>query len=63
MLKKISLLLATFPLSFLLSVKTTWGQSITPANDGTGTTVTIDGQRFDIGGGSLSGDGAKLIQS
>ncbi|MEM9925573.1 MAG: CHAT domain-containing protein [Cyanobacteria bacterium P01_D01_bin.50] len=63
MLKKISLLLATFPLSFLLSARTTWGQSITPANDGTGTTVTIDGQRFDISGGSLSGDGANLFHS
>jgi hypothetical protein len=32
-------------------------QSITPAADGTGTIVTPDGNRIDISGGSLSGDG------
>lgn len=63
MLKKISLFLATFPLYFLFSAKPILAQSITPANDGTGTTITIDGQRFDISGGNLSGDGANLFHS
>src|SRR4028118_2181027 len=38
-------------------------QSITPAPDGTGTVVTQDGNRFNIGGGALSGDRANLFQS
>jgi len=38
-------------------------QTITPANDGTGTIVTPNGNRFDIGGGSLSGNGANLFHS
>ena len=36
---------------------------ITPAEDGTGTIVTPNGNRFDIHGGSLSQDGANLFQS
>jgi len=38
-------------------------QPITPANDGTGTIVTPDGNRFDIHGGTLSGDGVNLFHS
>ncbi|NES20472.1 MAG: filamentous hemagglutinin N-terminal domain-containing protein, partial [Symploca sp. SIO3E6] len=38
-------------------------QPITPATDGTGTKVTIEGNRFDIQGGSLSRDGVNLFQS
>jgi len=38
-------------------------QSITQAEDGTGTVVTIDGNQYDISGGSLSGDGANLFHS
>ncbi|MEQ9355494.1 CHAT domain-containing protein [Coleofasciculus chthonoplastes] len=38
-------------------------QSITPADDGTGTTVTPNGDNFDIQGGSLSNDGANLFHS
>ncbi|MDJ0746039.1 MAG: filamentous hemagglutinin N-terminal domain-containing protein [Xenococcaceae cyanobacterium MO_167.B27] len=38
-------------------------QSITSAADGTNTIVTPDGNRFDIHGGSLSGDGANLFHS
>ncbi|MEB3337084.1 MAG: filamentous hemagglutinin N-terminal domain-containing protein, partial [Leptolyngbyaceae bacterium] len=38
-------------------------QSIVPALDGTGTLVTPDGDRLDISGGSLSGDGANLFHS
>jgi len=36
---------------------------ITPAADGTGTNVTQDGNRLDIFGGQLSGDGANLFHS
>jgi CHAT domain-containing protein len=38
-------------------------QVITPAPDGTGTVVTPEGNRFDIQGGSLSGDKANLFHS
>ncbi|NJK77356.1 MAG: filamentous hemagglutinin N-terminal domain-containing protein, partial [Microcoleus sp. SU_5_6] len=40
-----------------------FGQSIIPANDGTGTTLTPQGNRLDIGGGKLSEDGANLFHS
>lgn len=36
---------------------------ITAAPDGTGTTITQQGNRFDITGGKLSGDGANLFHS
>ncbi|MGB3266503.1 MAG: filamentous hemagglutinin N-terminal domain-containing protein, partial [Microcoleus sp.] len=39
------------------------GQSIAPANDGTGTTVNPQANRIDIGGGKQSGDGANLFHS
>ena len=42
---------------------TTQAQSVSPATDGTGTIVTPDGNRFDIHGGSLSGNGANLFHS
>ncbi len=38
-------------------------QPITPAADGTGTIVTPDGDRYNISGGTLSGDGANLFHS
>ena len=38
-------------------------QPITPADDGTGTTVTQNGNQFDIHGGTLSKDGANLFHS
>ncbi|WP_259732393.1 filamentous hemagglutinin N-terminal domain-containing protein [Synechocystis sp. CS-94] len=38
-------------------------QNITPAADGTGTTVDSQGNQFNIGGGSLSGDGKNLFHS
>ncbi len=38
-------------------------QSIIPATDGTGTTVTPDGDRFNISGGKTSQDGANLFHS
>jgi filamentous hemagglutinin family protein len=48
---------------FFLGQTATFGQSITPATDGTGTTVTPQGNRIDISGGKLSGDGANLFHS
>ncbi|NER52832.1 MAG: filamentous hemagglutinin N-terminal domain-containing protein [Symploca sp. SIO1A3] len=59
-------------LSFVVSLAAAlpWGvvslaqaQPITPAADGTGTIVTPNGNRFDIHGGTLSGDGANLFHS
>ncbi|MEQ8467688.1 two-partner secretion domain-containing protein, partial [Coleofasciculus sp. E1-EBD-02] len=38
-------------------------QSITPAVDGTGTTVTQNGIQYDIDGGSVSADGSNLFHS
>ena len=38
-------------------------QSVVPAIDGTGTLTTTTGDRFDIQGGQLSGDGANLFHS
>ncbi|MEQ9356080.1 CHAT domain-containing protein [Coleofasciculus chthonoplastes] len=38
-------------------------QSITAEPDGMGTIVTIDGEQFNISGGSLSGDGSNLFHS
>lgn len=38
-------------------------QSITPAEDGTGTSVTQAGNRFDISGGTLSSDNSNLFHS
>ena len=51
----------------LISTKPSLAQSITPevapAPGSTGTTVTPTGNRFDIGGGKLSGDGKNLFHS
>ncbi len=41
----------------------TYAQSILPSNDGTGTIVTPHGNRFDIDGGQVSGDGRNLFHS
>jgi hypothetical protein len=47
----------------LHSMSPVQAQSITQAEDGTGTVVTINGNQYDISGGSLSEDGANLFQS
>uniref|UniRef100_UPI0031FE232B two-partner secretion domain-containing protein n=1 Tax=Sphaerothrix gracilis TaxID=3151835 RepID=UPI0031FE232B len=44
-------------------VRSAFAQSVTPAQDGTGTVVNVEGQTFDITGGTLSGDGANLFHS
>lgn len=51
------------PLLGWVSLRPAFAQSVTAAADGTGTIVTSDGNRFDITGGSLSGDGANLFHS
>ncbi|MEQ8968967.1 MAG: filamentous hemagglutinin N-terminal domain-containing protein [Coleofasciculus sp. C1-SOL-03] len=45
------------------AVKPAYSQPITPAADGTETTVTSEGNRYDIQGGKLSGDGVNLFHS
>jgi len=40
-----------------------WAQSITPAQDGTQTRITQEGNRYDIDGGTLSGDRQTLFHS
>ncbi|NJN88555.1 MAG: filamentous hemagglutinin N-terminal domain-containing protein [Leptolyngbyaceae cyanobacterium SL_7_1] len=57
-----------FPLALisLLSwaeVSPLWAQSITPADDGTGTRVDRQGNRYTITGGQRSGDGDNLFHS
>ena len=55
-------LLAALPLSLPLTTAAI-AQSVRPANDGTGTRVTRDGNRYDIQGGQRSRDGANLFHS
>lgn len=52
-----------FGLLSLHTVSPTHAQVITPAADGTSTTVTSNGNRFNIQGGTLSGDRANLFHS
>jgi len=47
----------------LLTAAPVLAQSIIPANDDTGTTVTQNGNQYDITGGSLSSDGTNLFHS
>ncbi|MBZ8180768.1 CHAT domain-containing protein [Oscillatoria salina] len=49
--------------SHLISSTSALAERIEPADDGTGTIVTIDGNRFEITGGSLSSDGGNLFHS
>ncbi|MBW4496509.1 MAG: filamentous hemagglutinin N-terminal domain-containing protein, partial [Oscillatoria princeps RMCB-10] len=58
-----SLLLIVSFFGSLASAKPALAQSVTPAPDGTGTTVTPQGNTFNIQGGSLSSDGANLFHS
>ncbi|MEA5468887.1 filamentous hemagglutinin N-terminal domain-containing protein, partial [Spirulina sp. 06S082] len=47
----------------LLSLISEKAIAITPAADGTGTQITHNGDRYDISGGSISGDGSNLFHS
>ncbi len=61
-LRKACILLASF--SLIGGIKNpSLAQQIIPNADGTMTVVTQDGNRFDISGGSLSGDGRNLFHS
>ncbi|WP_236504688.1 filamentous hemagglutinin N-terminal domain-containing protein, partial [Tychonema sp. BBK16] len=51
------------PLSLLTFNTFAQAQTVVPAADGTGTNVTNTDNRYDIRGGSLSGDGANLFHS
>ena len=57
--------ISLFFVSSLLVIMAELGkaQSITPAIDGTETTVTQSGDQYDITGGTVSGDGANLFHS
>jgi len=60
---RLLLLLALLPFTVTISLQRVEANSITPANDGTDTVVTPNGNRLDISGGKLSGDGANLFHS
>ncbi|MEG3964861.1 filamentous hemagglutinin N-terminal domain-containing protein, partial [Microcoleus sp. S36b_A2] len=60
-IKKVGLFIC--PFSLLIFNTLAQAQPIVPAADGTGTAVTRTGNRYDINGGSLSGDGANLFHS
>ena len=60
---RIRLILAGLALAYTYSIESAQCQPITPAADGTDTLVTPDGNRYDIHGGRLSGDGANLFHS
>lgn len=60
---RIRLILAGLALAYTYSIEPAQCQPITPATDGTDTLVTPDGNRYDIHGGTLSGDGANLFHS
>ncbi len=53
----------SLPLALLCwgMLSSTVAAQITPATNATGTTVTQNGQQFDIGGGTLSGNGRNLF--
>lgn len=61
--RKIGLYLAAVPLAWMCATQSASAQSITSAPDGTNTVITIDGQTYNITGGSLSSDGANLFHS
>ncbi|MEG4090712.1 CHAT domain-containing protein [Microcoleus sp. Pol12B4] len=60
-IKKVALFIC--PFSLLIFNTFAQAQPIVPAADGTGTVVTPSGNRYDINGGSFSGDGANLFHS
>ncbi|NER30279.1 MAG: CHAT domain-containing protein [Symploca sp. SIO1C4] len=59
----INQLLAAIYVVGSLSLKPTQAQTIIPAADGTGTSVSSNGNSFEISGGSLSDDGVNLFHS
>jgi filamentous hemagglutinin family protein len=61
--RTVSWLLTIFPLAGVIPCTPAQAQFITPAADGTGTSVTQDGNQFNISGNALSRDGANLFHS
>jgi filamentous hemagglutinin family protein len=61
--RTVSWLLTIFPLAGVIPCTPAQAQSITPAAEGTGTSVTQDGNQFNIWGNALSRDGANLFHS
>jgi len=59
---RLALTLAALPLTGLMMIKPALGQPIVP-DGSTNTIVTPDGNRIDITGGEISGDGANLFHS
>ncbi|HBB32537.1 MAG TPA: hypothetical protein DDZ80_14015 [Cyanobacteria bacterium UBA8803] len=59
----VSWLFLTLSLSGVIAISPASAQFITPGADGINTQVSIDGNRFDIYGGTVSGDGANLFHS
>jgi filamentous hemagglutinin family protein len=62
-IKRLNALLATLLLWASIGATRTQAQSIVPAADGTNTLITPNGNRLDITGGQLSGDGGNLFHS
>ncbi|NES21059.1 MAG: filamentous hemagglutinin N-terminal domain-containing protein, partial [Symploca sp. SIO3E6] len=56
-------LVTLFSLLGAVGSKPLQAQSISTSSDGTNTTVTVDGDQYNITGGTLSGDGANLFHS
>ena len=61
--KKASIFLTALPLASIIGMMPAYAQQIIPNNDGTMTIVTEEGNRFNIDGGTLSGDGKNLFHS
>lgn len=61
--RSLSALLAGLLLVGFSPLKLAFAQPIQAADDGTNTEVTSDGNRFEIDGGTLSGDGENLFHS
>ena len=61
--KKACLWLAAFPIIGVIGANSVQAQSITPANDGTNSIVTPQGNLYQITGGQTSGDRANLFHS
>ncbi|MGB7443501.1 MAG: filamentous hemagglutinin N-terminal domain-containing protein, partial [Coleofasciculaceae cyanobacterium] len=55
--------LIVLPLATPIAFTSAQAQQIQAADDGTGTSVNVNGNQFDIDGGTLSGDGANLFHS
>jgi len=62
-LRGLLLIMAIAFADLVTGIAPTLAQSITPNNDGTGTTVNTEGANIKIEGGSLSEDGANLFHS